>query len=171
MSAKGGYYGLLKNYHDLTIDDSFDSVLSPSRVVKASSSNVDVMGIGTRIKMVSSIESMLMHPNVSGGQYGTIVRIKNASSDKNSFTVKWDNGPVEFVNKKYIEVAEDGEKGNFMRVASSQVIDFFKSSKVPGGIVHKSSQDLWAVNKTDDGDYVLERLFDSTSGFPLREQS
>lgn len=54
---------------------------------------------------------------------------------------------------KRVKVASLSDLGGFVRIAEDQLIN-------------KSTQDLWSLRKSDDGDFYIERMFED--GQPLR---
>lgn len=57
-------------------------------------------------------------------------------------------------------------KSSRVRVASVKDLNGFKRLSAES-LVHMSSQDLWAIRRTDDGGMLIERLFDD-NGDPLK---
>lgn len=147
--------------------DSMDEFLSQG-ITKTAGAKLSV---GTRVKLSSSIESMLMYPNIGGDVFGTIVRPKRDPSSQRTAFVKWDNGDIFEMENRYLSRVGEGINGNYIKLggklSNSTMSDFVKSTKTDGGVIHLSTNDLWGVRK-QGSEFVLERMFDN-NGFPIKE--
>ena len=62
---------------------------------------------------------------------------------------------------------DDFLSGKKIKLASMD--DFFQFLRIGNNtLVHKAERDLWKIGESDDGEVVVERLFDPTSKEPLR---
>lgn len=151
-----------------SLDDFLTFRKTPS-MIRVAKKDIGSMVVGTRVRISSSLESMLMYPGIGTDECGTVVLPKRASNTMPNFTyVKWDNsGDINSIEKRYLVPIGEGMKGNYMKLANDSMSDFIRSGTT-NGVVHKSTKDLWSVSKGEDGGYVLNRLFKG-DGTPLKE--
>lgn len=131
---------------------------------------------GSRVSFVTNIGSVLQFadPPVDGSE-GTVVMVRTAEGDQTSLDgfvfVKFDNGQFLQVDPEYLRPAASNTKlaSNFTRRVSSlgDLSGFLRWGHDDSELVHKATRDLWSFETTDEGDFVISRLFDD-SGEPLK---
>jgi hypothetical protein len=100
-----------------------------------------------------------------------VVAVKSASGNVTSHEgmvfVQWDGPEGKFASIYVNHLAPVSEPAKIRRVASmGDLGEFLKVAS--DTLVHKSTQDLWSLSKSADGDgFVVTRLFDDT-GKPLK---
>jgi hypothetical protein len=65
------------------------------------------------------------------------------------------SGMDDFLSGKKVKLASIDDFFNFLRIGNNT-------------LVHKAEKDLWRVAENDNGDVVIERLFDPSTKEPLR---
>lgn len=130
---------------------------------------------GVRVRFTSNIGSFLTYPDPpEGGAEGSIILVKTGagkttSLDGNVF-VLWDDGKFRSIRAEHLRFATTIRRtaGNFRRIVSylGDLSDFFRVAGQSDELVHKATQDLWALKK-DGGNFVIERLFNE-DGKPLK---
>lgn len=133
---------------------------------------------GTKVAFSQRLEALLAYRNPPGPDaVGHIVRVRTAAGDTThqdgQVFVKWTTGDLTVVHRDHLSPLPMGEeKANAhqpYRVTASSLGDltaFFTPTSAGPDLVHKATQDLWAL-EVSEGEYVLERLFDA-SGAPLK---
>jgi len=131
---------------------------------------------GTRVSFVTNIGSVLQwaDPPADGAE-GTVVMVRTAEGDQTSLQglvfVKFDNGQFLQVDPEYLRRASSNTKvaSNFARRVANlgDLTGFLRWGNDDNELVHKATKDLWSFETTENGEYVLSRLFDDT-GEPLR---
>lgn len=129
---------------------------------------------GDRVLFDATEEAILTHDDAPEDRTeGTVVAVKTASGiltkyQKTAF-VKWDDGNFMRVETKFLKKGRKKKGSSFQVSFDSQksfMGSFVPRSKNANELVHKATQDLWALEKNDEG-FTLSRLFDET-GKPLR---
>ena len=130
---------------------------------------------GTRVRFIANLGSVLTYPDVPNeGIEGTVVTVKTggglATAQDGRAFVLWDDGKFRTIMAEHLRFARSGRKmATTVRMRVADVMDltaFFEPTARQDELVHKATQDLWALKKSDDG-YVIERLFTDT-GKPLK---
>jgi len=130
---------------------------------------------GVRVRFTSNVGSFLTYDDPpEGDAEGTVILVKTGagkatSLDGNVF-VLWDDGKFRSIRAEHLRLASTAKRtaGNFRRVVSylGDLSDFFRVAGQADELVHKATQDLWALKK-DGGNFVIERLFNE-DGKPLK---
>lgn len=130
---------------------------------------------GTRVRFVANLGSVLSYSDIpDDGMEGTVVTVKTGAGhttalDERVF-VQWDDGKFRPILAEHLRAAKASKKqAASVRMVVSDLGDlsgFFQSAGREDELVHKSTQDLWALKKNGE-DFVIERLFDE-SGKPLK---
>lgn len=130
---------------------------------------------GTRVAFKGDLQSLIAYPNPpSKGEQGTVVKVRlstgdQTTKDKLAF-IQWDNGTFMPAYKDHLVRPSKARKtASFVRIATHSLGDltsFFAQVGSGSDLVHKSSRDLWALEKEGD-QYVLSRLFDG-DGNPIK---
>jgi len=131
---------------------------------------------GTRVSFFTNIGSVLSYPDPPASDAeGTVVMVRTAEGDQTSLGglifVKFDDGRFLMVHPEHLRSAPANRKvaSNFaLRVSSlGDLSGFLHQGTDDHELVHKATRDLWSFESTDEGDFVLSRLFDDT-GEPLK---
>jgi hypothetical protein len=80
--------------------------------------------------------------------------LKDVGSLKGSEELDF-SGMDDFLSGKKIKLASIDDFFNFLRIGNNT-------------LVHKAEKDLWKIGENDDGEVVIERLFDPNTKEPLR---
>lgn len=133
--------------------------------------------VGARVAFISNIGSVLQWRDPpSDGAEGTVVMVRTAEGDQTSLNglifVKFDDGRFLQVDPEFLRKTASNHKvaSSFTRRIGNlgDLSGFLRWGTDDGNeLVHKATRDLWSFETTDDGDYVISRLFDDT-GEPLR---
>lgn len=70
-------------------------------------------------------------------------------------------------DKDFSSKVASAEDGGRVKISSPDDLDGFHRVADSDTLVRMSDQDLWALEEDDDGDYVIERLFDE-DGEPVK---
>jgi hypothetical protein len=79
--------------------------------------------------------------------------IKNAGSLRNA--EEEISGIDDFLSAGPVRVASLGDLSGFFRVSNDTLI-------------HKAQKDLWAIKESNNGEVIIERLFDPSTNEPLK---
>lgn len=78
-----------------------------------------------------------------------------------------DAGSLKKANQEEVNGMDSYISGNQIKVASMDALyNFLRISE--DTLVHKSEKDLWRVSENNNGDVIIERLFDPDTKEPLR---
>jgi len=132
---------------------------------------------GTRVQFVTNIGSVLTYPNPPLPEAeGTVVMVRTAEGDQTGLDemvfVKFDDGKFLAVHAEHLRRASSGSKvaTSFARRVGclGDLSGFLRwGQEEDNELVHRATRDLWSYQQTEDGDFVIARLFDDT-GEPLR---
>lgn len=132
---------------------------------------------GVRVAFTSNIGAVLTHDNVPpDGMTGTVILVRTAQGDRTAHDdnvfVKWDDGKMRMIHRHYLRPAPAGAKTAEVvtrRVEAGSLGDLteFLIQGTGTELVHKATKDLWSLQPTDGGDYLLNRLFQE-NGDPLK---
>lgn len=132
---------------------------------------------GTRVAFVTNLGSVLTYPDPPPPDAeGTVVMVRTAEGDQTGMNdtvfVKFDNGQFLAIHHEHLRAASQN-----LKVASSLAFRtanlgdlsgfLYSGSDEDNELVHKATKDLWSMQQTEEGDYVIARLFDDT-GKPLK---
>lgn len=132
---------------------------------------------GTRVSFFTNLGSVMAYPDPPDSDAeGTVVMVRTAEGDQTGMGemvfVKFDAGQFMAVHSEHLRKASPNRKvasGFVRRVANLGDLTGFL--RWGGGsdneLVHHATKDLWSFDTTDEGDYVISRLFDDT-GEPLK---
>jgi hypothetical protein len=117
---------------------------------------------------------VLSYPNPPDPEtQGTIVVARTSEGDTTNrgdlVFVKWDDGKFMATHRHHIQrVATKKVARGLVRKVSSlgDLSDFLKSGS-KNELVHKATKDLWSLQKTEAGDYIIARLFNE-DGEPIK---
>lgn len=130
---------------------------------------------GMRVKFKTTLDSLLSYsdpptPNLEG----TVVLVKSGSGkntmDGKHVFVHWDDGKFRPTLKKHLRLSSQKKqaKGVAFRIANlSSLAQTFRSASNGDELVHKATRDLWSFHQGNDGQYVIERLFNN-DGSPIK---
>lgn len=136
------------------------------------SSKVKALSAGTRVKFQSGLSALMAYDNPpEPNAEGTIVLTRTSSGDTTHLNdlvfVKWDNGSFIPAWKAHLKPAsKKTASSHSFRVSSLGDITDFLTVTGSDDLIHKATEDLWAVTR-ENGSYVISRLFDE-SGEPLK---
>jgi hypothetical protein len=131
---------------------------------------------GMRVAFTANLGSVLAYEEPPAADAtGTVIMVRTAEGDQTSLDdhvfVKFDDGRFLAMHREHLRRANAQAKlaSNFaLRVSSlGDLSGFLHRGGDDNDLVHKATKDLWSFQQTDDGDYMLARLFDDT-GAPLR---
>jgi hypothetical protein len=132
---------------------------------------------GTRVQFVTNIGSVLTYANPpTSGTEGTVVMVRTAEGDRTGtgdvVFVKFDDESFLAVHREHLRRASGNSKtaASFaLRVSSLGDLSGFlrRGQESDDDLVHRATRDLWSYQETEDGDFVIARLFNDT-GEPLR---
>lgn len=132
---------------------------------------------GTRVAFVTNIGSVLSYAEPPAPDTeGTVVMVRTAEGDQTGLGgmvfVKFDSGEFMAIHPEHLRRAAPNTKraSNFaLRVADLGDLSGFLrwGADDDNELVHKATKDLWSFESTDDGEFVISRLFDDT-GAPIR---
>lgn len=143
--------------------------------VQGRTSSMRSVPSGTRVAFDGKLSSLLAYTEPPDrGDMGTVVMVRTAMGDTTEHDglvfVKFDGGRFMGVHRAHLVAASTTtRKAHAYRMtvtAMGDLTDFLKSAGGGDDLIHKSSQDLWKLSKTE-GEFVIERLFDET-GKPLK---
>lgn len=130
---------------------------------------------GTRVAFVATTESLFTYsdcpdPNLEG----EVVRVRTAFGDQTAHDgmvfVLWDDRVLRPIHRSHMKMAPSANKSaSASRMVVSglgDISDLFKMKSGSTDLVHKATNEYWAVRK-DGEDFVIERLFNDT-GEPLK---
>lgn len=130
---------------------------------------------GTRVRFIANLGSVLSYSDIpDDGMEGTVVTVKTGAGNTTSLDervfVQWDDGKFRPILAEHLRKAKNTNKqAQNVRMVVGDLGDlssFFMSAGRQDELIHRSTQDLWAIKKNGE-DYVIERLFDE-SGKPLK---
>ncbi len=164
---------------------SFESVRGLTDGFRAGNALKLPVAKGTKVMFKGAMGSYLSYEDPpEDGEIGEVVAVKSAGSEITSHEglvfVKWSSGKFLGVHAEFLKSAEGGDSGS-ERVASprgkeiryasikvSSLGDLTEFLKVAEDtLVHKSTKDLWKYSKDADGNFLVERLFNS-KGEPIK---
>lgn len=131
---------------------------------------------GTRVAFVTNIGSVLSYPTLpEQDATGNVVMVRTAEGDQTSLGgmvfVKFDDGNFMQIHPEHLKLASSSSKqaNSFVQRCGSlgDLTGFLRSSRDDSQLIHKATQDLWSFEQTDEGDFLISRLFDD-SGDPLK---
>lgn len=131
---------------------------------------------GSRVAFIANLGSLLTYDDPpADGLEGTVVTVRtamgNATTHEGRVFVLWDDGKFRPVQRDHVRMASNNKKtANNVRMRVADLGDIsmlFTASSDGQDLVHKATQDLWALKQDNGGSYVIERLFDD-SGKPLK---
>lgn len=128
---------------------------------------------GTRVAFADTVEALLTYPRMPSSD-GTVVSVKTAfgctTTQDGYVHVLWDDGGLIPVHRDHLKPPTRNNSrtasNHCIVVSSLGDLSGFLKGAVEGELVNKSSKDLWSY-RVEDGQYVIERLFD-TDGSPLK---
>lgn len=132
---------------------------------------------GTRVSFVTNIGSVIAYPDPPPSEAeGTVVMVRTAEGDQTGMGemvfVKFDAGHFMAVHSEHLRQASPNRKvaSSFVRRVAN-LGDLTGFLRWGGGddneLVHHATKDLWSFDATDNGEFVISRLFDDT-GEPLK---
>lgn len=133
---------------------------------------------GDRVAFATQMDAQLTYRRPpEPGATGTVLKIRTASGDTThqdgQAFVKWDTGDFSVIHRDHLYQIPEGARiasadSYRITVASlGNISAFFQPvAGIGPDLVHKATQDLWALSKGTEG-YTLERLFDA-EGDPLK---
>lgn len=130
---------------------------------------------GTRVEFVTNLGSVLTYPDPpTPHTEGTVVMTRTADGDTTHqgdlVFVKWDDGRFMPAYREHLRRAQVASKqaSSFSRRVSSigDLTDFLRAGSGTD-LVHKATKDLWSMDKDENGELVISRLFAET-GEPLK---
>lgn len=132
---------------------------------------------GARVAFIANIGSVLQwrDPPADGAE-GTVVMVRTAEGDQTSLNglifVKFDDGRFLQIDPEFLRASTSNTKvaSSFQRRVANlgDLSGFLRWGTDDGNeLVHKATRDLWSFDTTEEGDFVISRLFDDT-GEPLR---
>jgi hypothetical protein len=129
---------------------------------------------GTRVSFVVNLGSVLSYPDPpSAESQGTVVMVRTAEGDQTGMDdlvfVKFDDGKFIAAHREHLRRAPKNKTASSFaqRISSLGDLTGFMRWSGDDELVHKSTKDLWSFQQTDQGDYIIARLFDDT-GEPLK---
>lgn len=132
---------------------------------------------GTRVAFVTNIGSVLSYPQPPNPEEeGTVVMVRTAEGDQTSLGgmvfVKFDSGNFMAIHPEHLRKASINQKkaNSFVRRVSSlgDLGGFLQNANGEDNeLIHKATKDLWSFSATEDGEFVIARLFDET-GSPIK---
>jgi hypothetical protein len=132
---------------------------------------------GARVAFVTNIGSVLTYPDPPAPDaLGTVVLVRTAEGDQTGMGdlvfVKFDDGKFLAIHREHLRRSASSAKraASFVRRAASlgDLSGFLRwGSEDSTDLVHKATRDLWSFSQTDDGDFVITRLFNDT-GAPIK---
>ncbi len=132
---------------------------------------------GVRVAFCRNIGSVLMHQDIPpDGMAGTVVLVRTAQGDCTSHEdhvfVKWDDGPIRMIHRHYLRPAPKTATAVEMvtrRISAASLGDLtdFLIQGSANELIHKATKDLWSLQTAENGDYILNRLFQE-NGEPLK---
>lgn len=130
---------------------------------------------GTRVSFVTNLGSVLSYPDPPAPDTeGTVVLVRTAEGDQTSMGdlvfVKFDDARFMAAHREHLRRAPKSKCASVfaMRVANlGDLSDFMRGAGQDDELVHRATKDLWSFQQTEDGDYIISRLFDDT-GAPLK---
>ena len=153
--------------------DVFESVRALTDVDREANALELPVVAGTKVEFAGDLGTLLAYTDAPDPKTrGTVVAVKTATgkvtSHEGMVFVEWPDGETRAIHAEHLRKVTGHAKrqaGGRMRVASlGDLTDFLKLAD--DTLVHKSTQDLWAVRQ-DTAGYVIERLFDN-DGSPLK---
>lgn len=127
---------------------------------------------GTRVVFVPNLETLLMYadPPPHYGE-GSVVMVRSANSNstmRHGFVyVKWDDGKLRSIRPEHLEKLSSQDKSVKIITSRSKIALSFDVAH-QNELVHKATKELWSFQKTSDGKFSLERLFDE-NGEPVKQ--
>jgi hypothetical protein len=139
--------------------------------------------VGTRVLFAANTGAVLSYEDPPApNDIGTVVSVKSATlgditSHDGRVFVEWGDGEVRAIFAEHLQYAKGTRRQalqlpNKFRVASlGDLGEFFSgvrsSTDKAGELVHKATKDLWGFRQ-EGSEYVIERLFDDSTGEPLK---
>jgi len=164
---------------DLYLQDKLprDSVLRLTDVGRARYALKLPASPGVRVAFNSNIGAVLTHNDVPPpGMTGTVILVRTAQGDRTAHDdnvfVKWDDGRMRMINRQFLQPAPKGTKTAEVvvrRIEAGGLGDLTEFFIQGSGteLVHKATKDLWSIQPAENGDYLLNRLFQE-NGDPLK---
>lgn len=133
---------------------------------------------GARVQFQANLGAVLTYENSPADlMEGTVVTVRTAVGDathyKEQVMVLWDDGKFRPIFAQHLRSAPgSNKKASSVRIVASSLGDISALfSQASGGrvdeLVHHATKDLWSFKQNDEGQFVIERLFDE-SGEPLK---
>lgn len=132
---------------------------------------------GLRVAFVTNLGSVMAYPSPPAPDtQGTVVMVRTAEGDQTSLHgmvfVKFDDGRFMAVDPEHLRRAPANTKmasAFTRRVGSLGDLSGFLRWGQDGDneLIHHATKDLWSFEQTDQGDFVISRLFDDT-GEPIQ---
>lgn len=130
---------------------------------------------GARVRFVANLGSVLTYEDIPDpAVHGTVVTVKTAEGKRTDLNgrvfILWDDGKFRSILAEHLRLATTNKKrARSVRMVVSDLgnlASFFGTTASADELVHRATQDLWAVKK-DGESYVIERLFNE-DGAPLK---
>lgn len=130
---------------------------------------------GTRVEFVTNVGSVMSYQDPPESHTeGTIVMTRTADGDAtyqdDLVFVKWDDGRFMPAFRQHLRLASVSTKQAASvrrRVATvGDLTDFLRAGSGTD-LVHKATKDLWTMDKDENGELVISRLF-AENGEPLK---
>ena len=153
----------------------FKSVRQLTNQSKDASSLFLPQPAGARVRFVANLGSVLTYDNVPDPKVeGTVVTVKTAEGNCTDLDgrvfVSWDDGVFRPILAQHLRPSGINKKrARSVRMYAASLGDISSMFSMTGSsneLVHKATQDLWAVRQ-DGAGFSIERLFDGT-GKPLK---
>lgn len=130
--------------------------------------------VGDRVKLSEDLEVLLSYSDLPEKTAGSVVLVKTAEGKTSAINDKtfvlFDDNKMRLVYTAHLcKASSKVASANRMVLADWGSIDSFfsTSSRVAADeLIHKSTQDLWALKKGPNG-FVIDRLFND-NGTPLK---
>ena len=155
--------------------DHFTSVRQLTETGRAKDALPLPVAAGTRVEFKGRLGAVMAYADPPDpGSQGTVVLVRSATGDitdhDGKVFVAWDDGKTRAIHAEHLREAQGRRKRqatHSIRVASlGDITDFLKVAD--DTLIHTSTKDLWSFRQDNtNGEYVIERLFDS-NGEPLK---
>ena len=130
---------------------------------------------GVRVRFAGALGAVMSYDNPPHpGTEGTVVMVRSAFGDITNHDsrvfVKWDTGEFCPMDTTHLRRVAGAKQAQAVQLRISNLGDiselFSTAGSKEGDLIHKATEDLWAVSKEGD-QFVISRLFDD-SGEPLK---
>lgn len=132
---------------------------------------------GTRVAFIANLGSVLTYTTPPApDSEGTVVMVRTAEGDQtgmgDAVFVKFDDGQFMAMHHEHLRRSSPNIKKAsnyaFRSAGLGDLSGFLRVSvDLDNELVHRATRDLWSMKRTDEGDFIVARLFDD-SGEPLK---